>query len=75
MTTCEIRHVDVVAGKGWQCEVYSDYGVCNACHQIGGGTSHPHKLTNHPSWDERDAHSKQARERRVLQVHSPWPLM
>lgn len=75
VTTCNICHLDIEAGQGWRCEVCPDYDVCNACYQKDGGIDHPHKLTNHPSIAERDAQNKEARQLRVLQVHSPCPLI
>ncbi|KAG9450176.1 hypothetical protein H6P81_010141 [Aristolochia fimbriata] len=75
VTTCNICHHDIEAGKGWRCEVCPDFDVCNGCYQKDGGIDHPHKLTNHPSSAERDAQNKEARQKRVQQLRKMLDLL
>ncbi|XP_061368986.1 histone acetyltransferase HAC1-like isoform X2 [Gastrolobium bilobum] len=75
VTICNMCRLDIETGQGWRCEVCPEYDVCNACYQKDGGTSHPHKLTNHPSIADRDAQSKEARQLRVLQLRKMLDLL
>ncbi|XP_019186057.1 PREDICTED: histone acetyltransferase HAC1-like isoform X2 [Ipomoea nil] len=74
VTICNICHLDIEAGQGWQCEVCPEYDVCIACYQKDGGVDHPHKLTNHPSIA---AQNKKARLRllRALQLRKVLELL
>ncbi|XP_062200474.1 histone acetyltransferase HAC1-like [Phragmites australis] len=66
VSTCSFCYHDIETGHGWQCQVCSDFDVCNACYQ-NGTVNHPHKLTNHPSAANRDAQSMEARQLRLQQ--------